>query len=108
LFARGILNADHFAAAQRYRQLRGALYGVALARPDPGKPQADPAAIARVQRQFDAMARRLRPAQKTAVTDLALDLRPRWLRQAVLGLELDQADRHERQDLLEGLDRLGA
>jgi hypothetical protein len=108
MFAHGILTTEQHAAAQRYRMLRAALYGCPLARNEGGGPAPDPDRLRRLQRDFDALVRRLTRQQKAALTDLALDLRPPWLRPQLLGLEVTEAMAHRRQELLEGLEALAA
>jgi hypothetical protein len=106
MLAHDIITADQHAAAQRYRQLRAALYGSVLARQEPGSVAPDPDVILKMQRQFDHMAGRLSVPQKLAVTDIALDIRPRWLRAQLLGLPVAAADELEKRDLLDGLDAI--
>jgi hypothetical protein len=60
--------------------------------------------VIRLKREFNAMVAPLTVGQKLALTDLALDLRPRWLRAKLLGLPLDAEAVLQRQTLLSGLD----
>src|SRR5688500_15672041 len=64
MLAHGILSPEQHVAAQRYRQLRGALYGCPLARNEGGVPAPDPDRILKLQQAFDALVRRLSPQQK--------------------------------------------
>jgi hypothetical protein len=111
MLAHGIISPDQKAAADRYRALRAALYGAVMPRREPGQsrpPELEEHRIVKLARDFNRMVRPLTVSQKLALTDLALDLWPRWLRAQLLGLELDQEAACEREILLAGLEVIRA
>jgi hypothetical protein len=107
LFARGHLDERQHRAALRFRQARAALYGVVLGDRDPNRPEATEERLENAKQRYDAMVRRLTVGQKLALSDVALDVWPRWLRRQIASVPLGSADLAERRDLIDGLDALG-
>jgi hypothetical protein len=64
--------------------------------------------IARNEKHYIQMIKKLSVEQQMAVVDLALDLRPGWFRRRLLGLPLTADDESEQLALTSGLDAIAA
>jgi hypothetical protein len=89
----------------RFRQLRAACFGTSLAvRGDGREPSEE--RIARNERAYERLLKRLTEDQALACVNVALDLRPGWMRRELLKIPLTPDDQDERRALLTGLDAL--
>lgn len=105
LRAHGVLDRHQHGAAIRFRDLRARCFGVPLSVSDEGTEASDDR-VAENEAAYARAVKRLAPAERAAVIDLALDLRPGWVRRQVLGIDLTERDRRDRRALLNGLDKL--
>ena len=107
LFAHHVIDGRQRQAAETFARARSAIFGYPLAVRGDG-PQASETRLAKLERRYNEMVAKLSVEQHLAVVDLALDLKPGWLRRALLGLPAAPEDQVERGYLIEGLNALAA
>ena len=105
LKAHDVISVDQHRAAWRLRRARAAVFGVPLQNSSGGREPTDERVL-KLEREYDRLMKMLSPEQQLAVVDVALDLRPGWVRRAVLRLPPAVGDDVERAALITGLEVL--
>ena len=105
LKAHSLISVDQHRAAWKLRRARAAVFGMPLANSAGGR-EPDDEQIRKLERGYERLMKLLSPEQQLAVIDVALDLRPAWVRRAVLKLPPAEGDDVARGELLSGLDAI--
>lgn len=82
MLAHSIISPEQHAAALYFRRWRATVFGEPLRNASPGPVPTDEA-LAERERRYDRAVRKLSDAELMAVTGLALEHRPAWLRRGV-------------------------
>jgi hypothetical protein len=107
LLARGLLSREQYRAADRFAQARARCFGMPLANSEGGREPTDDR-IAKNEKAYDYLCRRLETSQLAAIISLVLGEQPAWATRLVAKLPLRLLDLAERETLLGGLDAIAA
>ena len=105
LKAHSLISGLQHQAAWKLRRARAAVFGVPLQNSSGGREPTEDQ-IRHNEQSYERIMRLLSPEQQLAVIDVALDLRPAWIRRAILKMPPAAGDDVDRDALITGLEAL--